>query len=320
MRFARWILTFGLTITAAAAFGQQWRQGKGRVEGTVKDKDGNPIADATISMRYKETGQGPDIKTSKKGYWAIFGLNGGMWDLDVVAAGYQTKKTSVLVTEFQRVPPMDLVLDPEVKQEQPHEEISVGGKKVSKETAEAIENANTAMNAKDYATARANYEKALVELPDNLSLLTNLEFATYLAKDYDAALKYAQRVSEQKPDDTNTWMMIAEIQLQKGNFDAGKAALAKVPEDAIKDPGPYLNMGILYYNKGKPSEADVWFTKAIAKKPEDVEIADAYYYRGLARFQEKHAADAKADLKKYLAMVPTGENADTAKELLRSMK
>lgn len=308
-----------LALLAASALSAQDWTGRGRLEGNVKDPDGKPIPDATISLRWTD-GKGPDVKANEKGHWARMGLNGGMWNVDISAPGFQTRKTSYNVSQAGRNEPINVTLEKAVPQEAPHEELSVGGKKISKETAEAIEKANQSWNAKNWPDARANYEKVLADLPDNEGVLEHLEFACYNAKQYDDALKYAKQVVALAPDNTNSWLVIAEIELQKGDLDAGKAAIEKVPDDKITDPGPYLNMGINYYNKNRGAEAEQWFTKAIAKAPESPDNADAYYYRGLSRYAEKHADDAKADFEKYLQLAPAGANADTVKELLNSMK
>jgi len=308
-----------LAVLAASSLSAQDWTGRGRLEGSVKDPDGKPIADATIALRWTD-GKGPDVKTNEKGHWARMGLNGGAWNVDISAPGFQTRKTTYNVSQAGRNEPINVTLEKAVQQEAPHEELSVGGKKISKETADAIEKANAAWSAKNWADARANYEKVLVDLPDNQGILEHLELACYNAKQYDDALNYAKKVVAVAPDDPNSWLIIAEIELQKGNLDEGKAAMEKVPDDKITEPGPYLNMGINYYNKNRSAEAEQWFTKAIAKAPESADNADAYYYRGLARYSEKHSDDAKADFEKYLQIAPTGANADTVKELLNAMK
>ncbi|HET9793063.1 MAG TPA: tetratricopeptide repeat protein [Thermoanaerobaculia bacterium] len=318
MSVKKYSLVFLAVLCASALSAQDWT-GRGRLEGNVKDADGKPIANATVSLRWTD-GKGPDVKTNDKGHWARMGLNGGQWNVDISAPGYQTKKTSFPVSQAARNEPINVTLEKAAPQEAPHEELSVGGKKISKETADAIEKANAAWNEKNWAEARANYEKVLVDLPDNQGVLEHLELACYNAKQYDDALNYAKKVVAVAPDDTNSWLIIAEIELQKGNLDEGKAAMEKVPDEKITDPGPYLNMGINYYNKGRAADADQWFTKAITKAPESPDNADAYYYRGLARYSEKHVDDAKADFEKYLQIAPTGTNADTVKELLNSMK
>jgi Carboxypeptidase regulatory-like domain len=73
---------------AAALSAQVWPGGNGRLDGTVVDQNGNPIADATVQLRLK--GQGPDLETDKKGKWAILGITGGTWNVDVSAPASPT--------------------------------------------------------------------------------------------------------------------------------------------------------------------------------------------------------------------------------------
>ena len=144
----------------------------------------------------------------------------------------------------------------------------MGGKKISKETADAIEAGNAAMASKNWSAARENYQKALGELPDNAAVLERIA-ATYLAEGKtDEALTYARQAAEKDPTDSTAWRMVAELELQKGNLEAGQAALEKVPADKITDPQPYLNIGILLINKKKPSEAVTAFDRVIAIKPD----------------------------------------------------
>jgi thioredoxin-like negative regulator of GroEL len=305
-------------LLGGVALGQDWHQGRGRLEGTVTSAAGQPIEGAKVSLRY--AGEGPDLTTDKKGHWAILGLTGGKWDVDVSAPGFQPKKISFNVSEANRNAPVNLSLEPsvEVKQAVPQEEeIRVGGRKISKETAEALEKGNAASKAKNYGEAAENYLKATAELPDNASLLTNLALSYYFENKSEQALEWARKLSTVDPTSVTAWLMISELELQKGNLEAGQEALAKVPEERITSPEPYLNIGILLLNKKKPAEADDAFTKAIAKQPD---LAQGYYYRGLARYQTKRMAEAKADLQKSIELDPSGKNAETAKEILKTIK
>ncbi len=311
----------GIALLSAAALvggvarGQDWRQGRGRLEGTITGAKGEPIAGATVALRYQ--GGGPDLKTDKKGHWAILGLVGGSWDVDISAPGFQPRKFSVAVSEVNRNQPVNLALEPEVKQEAPRTEIQVGGKTISKEAAAAIEKGNEASKARNYAEAEENYLKALPELPDNPSLLSNLALNYYFDSKSEQALTFARKTVAADPQNTSAWLMISELELQKGNLEAGQEALAKVPAERITSPEPYMNLGILFYNKKKLAEADDAFTKAIAKKPD---LASAYYYRGLERYQAKRVADATADLQKSIELDPSGKDVETAKEILKAMK
>jgi Flp pilus assembly protein TadD len=314
-----------LFAAAPALLAQEWRGGRARVEGTVKNERGEPIAGAKVSLRWKAHTDGPDLTTDKKGKWAMLGLVGGTWNIDFEAPGYVSKQISAQLKEGERNPPIDVQLQP-AQPVAAHEEVLLGGKKISKETAEAIEKGNAAIAAtagksgdeakKSYAEARAEYLKALAEAPDNGPLLMRLAAAYYGEGNADEAVKYAKKVVEKDPQDAAAWRMIAEIELQRGNLEAGKAALEKVPAEKVKDSQPYLNLGILLYNKKKSEEAEAALTRAIGIQPD---LADAYYMRGLARLQLKKKAEAKADLQKYLELAPNGADAKDVREILKTL-
>jgi tetratricopeptide (TPR) repeat protein len=313
------LLVSGLGSIAAA---QDWRGGRARVDGTVKNEKREPIQGCKVMMRWgKSTHGGPDLTTDAKGQFAIFGLAGGPWGVDFEAAGYATKRISVSLQEGARNPSLDIQLDPQPKAQAPaapagQPQILVSGKKISKETAEAIEEGNAAMTAKNWAAARQTYLKASAELPDNAALLHRIA-AAYLGEgNSKEALAYARQAADKDPSDPAAWWMIAELELQQGNLDAGRAALEKVPADKITDPQPYMNIGILLINKTKPAEAESAFDKAIAIKPD---AWDGYYYRGLCRLQLKKNAEAKADLHKARELNPDGPEVKEIDDLLKTL-
>ena len=319
-------LALPLLLAAAPALtAQEWRGGRARVEGSIKNEKGEPIAGAKVSLRWKAHTDGPDLTTDKKGKWAVLGLVGGTWKIDFEASGYVSKQISAQLKEGERNPPIDVQLQP-AQVVAAHEEVLLAGKKISKETAESIEKGNAAIAAaagksgdeakRSYAEARAEYSKALAEAPDNGPLLMRLAAAYYGEGNSDEAVNYAKKVVEKDPQNAAAWRMVAEIELQRGNLGAGKAALEKVPAEKVRDPQPYLNLGILLFNKKKSEEAEVALTKAIGIQPD---LADAYYMRGLARLQLKKMAEAKADLQKYLELAPNGADAKDVREILKTL-
>ena len=305
-------------LLVPVARAQEWRGGTARVEGSVKSAAGEPVEGAKVSLRWGQGGRGgPDLKTDKKGHWAVLGLVGGRWEMDFEAPGFETKKISVSLSEGSRNPSVDVRLEREVRQApQTHEEILVGGRTISKDAAGAIEAGNAALEKKDFAAAREQYLKALAELPDNTALLMRIALAFEAENKPDEALDYARRVTDREPENLNARLTIAGIELERGHLDAAKEALARVPEEKVTD-SMYLNMGILMFNKGNLPMAEDSFSRAIAKK---ADVADAYYFRGLTRVQEKRAAGAKADFLKYLELEPAGKEAGTVKAILDTLK
>ena len=239
--------------------------------------------------------------------------------MDFEAPGYRPKQIQVSLQEGGRNETIQVVLEaapqaaPAPARGAP--QVLVGGQKISKETADAIEAGNAAMTAQNWAGARENYVQALKELPDNAALLQRVAVAYLGEGNKDEALRYARMAAEKAPAESQPWQIIADLEIERGNAEAGLAALEKVPPEKIVDPALYLNAGILLYNKKKLTEAIAAFDKAIGVKPD----ATAYYYRGLAELQQKKSSEAKADFRKALELAPDGPDAKDIKDLLKTI-
>jgi hypothetical protein len=305
---------------AALAPAQDWK-GRGRVDGVVKNDKGEPVAGCAVKLRWgKSGGGGPDLTTDAKGKWAVFGIAGGPWNLDVECPGYRPRQIQVPLLEGGRNETVSVQVEP-APQAAPAPsapaapQFEVGGQKISAEAKEALEAGNAALVAKNWTVARENYVKAAAELPDNAALLQRVAMAYLGEGNKDEALRYAKMASEKAPQDVGPWQIIAEIEIERGNAAAGLDALSKIPPDKIVDNALYLNAGVHLYNKKQLPEAEAAFDKALAVKPD----ASAYYYRGLTRLQEKKNAEAKADLKKALELDPKGPDAKDIQDLLKTI-
>jgi tetratricopeptide (TPR) repeat protein len=300
-------------LSASTLPGQDWR-GKGRAEGYVKDADGQPITDARIDLT-RDSGAGPSTKTDKKGHWAVMGLIGGKWNVDISAPGYETRKTIMGVQEAGRTPPLEVQLQKAAAPAQAA--VEAGGKDVRAEVTAAVEQGNRLIGEKKYAEARAEYEKALAILPDSAPLWKGVA-QTYHAEGNSAREEESLRkVVQLEPGDADAQILLADNLVNQGKTAEGKAILDGLAPGAIRDPAVYTNLAIVFMNKSKPEEARATMTKAIDLDPS---LADSYYYRGLASVQAKKNAEAKADFTKYLELAPNGPQAKEVKEMLQALK
>ena len=299
-------------LCSSPAPAQQWT-GKARIEGRITNEKGESVADAVVKLRHKN--EGPDVKCGKNGRFAYLGLMGGDWEVDVSAPGYETFKTTVELSELTRIPPMNIKLKAEAPQ------VPEAAPEVPKaavpEVIPILEKGNELLQAKDYAGAREQYEKALVLVPENAAILRAIARSQYGEKKIEDAIATLKRVLAREPNDSDTALLLASLQLEQGQLEEGKATLAKVPPEAIKDSAVYINLGVLLLNKKQPQDAWDQFDKAVHLKPEE---ADGYFYRGLTAYQLKRKAEAKADFQKYLEIAPDGDQARDAKDLLKSIK
>ena len=307
-------LAGALFAGAPSVCAQDWR-GNCRLDGKVVNEKGEPITGAQLVFNRKGKEGGPTVQSDKKGRFAYLGFASGEWDIDVSAAGYVTRKTSVRLSDLMRIPPMEIKLQAVPPPVAPVADAAP--RDVKAEIIPLIEHGNALLEQKDYAGARAEYEKALAAVPDNPVILRAIARTYYGEKKYDEAVAALKKAVEKDPSDNETMLLLASLQLEKGDLEEGKALLDKIPPESIKDPGVYLNAGIVLLNKKNAAAAWEQFDKAVRVKPDE---ADSYFYRGLAALQVKKKAEAKADLQKYLELAPTGSQAADAKELLKSIK
>jgi len=303
---------------AAPILAQDWK-GQARVEGVVRDEAGNPIAGAKVQMHLSGRTDGPSATTNKSGRWALLGLRGGPWDVDINADGYIPKQLGgVPVKELERIPPIEVKLAKMVQAPPPEEQTKTGGG-LPPEILEAVKKGDELMKEQKWAEAAAEYEKASTNptLADHVGLLMQMARAYHGAKQEDKSIATLKKVVTKEPDNVAALLLLGNASLERGDLDGGRAYLDKVPASAITDPTAYINVGILYMNKKKPAEAEDYFGRAVTMEPNS---HIGYYYRGLARVQGQKLAEAKADLKKVVELAPDSPEAKEAKDLLGSIK
>ncbi len=341
-----------LMLVTAFAVDAQVR-GRGRLQGNIVDKTtGKPIEGATITISEPDNSTEPIVsKSDSKGRWAAIGMTGGRWNVDIVAKGYATSRGTVNLSELQQIPPIRTEMTPEVVQEAPatpatprvppeaiaaikegQELLKLNPGDPSLPAADGSTHPLTADEVKDSAKkAVADFEKALPAIPEDTPDLKTVKHqvmevlarAYYKAGDLNNAIATLEKLNVSDPwttPDPNQLtreLLLANLYLENGQLDKGRALLDKLPPTAVTDPTAYVNIGILFLNKKDPARAETYFTKAIGL---DAKSADSFYYRGLAEIQQKKNKQAKADLEQVLALSPDSPEAHDAKQLLASLK
>lgn len=312
-----------LAITSSTLLAQAWR-GNGRLQGTVTDEEGNPINGAKVMLRAARGGNtGPDVTTNNKGKWAMLGLIGGQWDIDVQAEGFETRKMSVGLSEVDRMPPVPIKLkklpppEPARTVEAPREEVRVAGQAVAPEIAIALENGNKFIADSNFKDAVVEYEKAYVALPNNVALKMALARAYYGAKQSDKAIVILKDVYAADSTNTNALVLLTNLLLEGEKFDEAKVLLEKIPAGSITDPSVMTNFGKHFYNRNRIKDAWKYFDAAVTLDPT---VAESYYYRALAEIQLDKKTEAKKDLKKVIELAPDSQDAKDAAEMLAALK
>jgi len=347
MRKFTLLVALVLAVVSAGVVSAQVR-GKGRLQGFITDKaTGKPVEGAVVTVSLGSGSTLPVItKSDSKGHWSALGLTTGQWNIDIVAPGYQTARGSASVSEMTPSPALQTAIVPEAKQEAAVAATVAPTPLVPKEAVDAINEGQsllkvhagepvtgadgtshpaTADEARDAAKkAVADFEKALpmvpVDKPEAKQIHDQLQQvmaqAYFRAGDLPKAIGMLETITAADPANTASAALLANLYLQNGQLDAGKALLEKLPPDTIKDPTVYINVGILFLNKKSPADAATYFTKAIAMDPKS---GDGYYYRALSYAQLKKTAEARSDFEQVLALSPDTPEAKDAKAMLAAL-
>ncbi len=326
------LLAAAILVVSLPAQAQQWA-GRGRLQGDVADKDGTPIAGATVTLRWgKDPTLGPaPLKTDKHGKWSILGLVGGAWTIIIEAEGYKGSEGQANANEFGPAPAIHVKLNKPTKEEiaasQPHNEAR-----------EALETGNALLQQQKWPEARAAFEKVLPEVKDaeaqasilkaiagtylqernapaaietlnKVMALTPADSATqrllagalYASGEKEKGIQAMQAYIETSPQDTEAIQTVVDWLVDAGREPEAKTYMAKLPAGAKVDPAALLNIGIRQYNEGKLAEAVESFGRVVAENPD---MADAYYYRGLAFLGTSKMKEAKADFEHFLQIAP----------------
>ncbi|HVR44935.1 MAG TPA: tetratricopeptide repeat protein [Thermoanaerobaculia bacterium] len=307
MRIAAGLVLLG-TLVAGEALAQV------RVQGTVTDEEGKPVAGAKVTLQSDRAGI-ETATTDRRGKWGALLEMGGPWNIDIEAEGFVPTKGSIQLSEVGRTPPLKTTIR-RVPEPEPEPEPEVAST-VPPEAVEAVRKGEEFLAQKMFKEAVVEFEKAQAILPDHLQLKQALARAYYGAGQIDEAVGLLKQVHAADPTNNAVNLLLVNLLLEQGKLEEGKTLLQQLPQDAIEDPMILVNVGILFINKENPREAHDYFTRAIGVDPER---GESYYYRALAAVQLQRLDDAKADFEKAIELAPDSSEAAEAAEMLKQFK
>lgn len=284
----------------------------GKLRMKVVDSKGNPIAGVKITLHStRVTTMVYNITTGKQGIALQNGLLNHVFTVTLEKEGYKTVKKNVKI-------PAGLLQREYVTM--------VSTEEVRKEYL-ANDPYTRAINAFNKAAALINekkYQEALEPLNHSVSLDDTLYQAHYylgyvyfeLGK-YQEALQSLSKVLELKEDYGQAYRLLAAVHEQLGNIQESERYTRLAREKGGKTPFDIYKVGIYAFNTGSTDKAIAAFEKVIQM---DEKYADAYYRLGLCYMNKNENDKAIAALKKYIQLKPDGEDVDTAKEIIDSLK
>ena len=349
-----------LVVGALAASAQDWA-GSARIQGVVQDEQGNPIAGAKLTLSpVKAPGTGPQpLTTDEKGKWAYLGLAGGEWKIVIEKEGYLISEGVLPVSAGLSHPPRTITLRKATQEAPAQPGAEPGAQPAEPDKGAAIrgyiQKGNELLEAKQYAGARAEYQKAIAELPaeqhpallrgvaqtyqqegnhaaaraeyqkanaglppaEQVPNLRGIAQTWYAESKAQEAIDTLKSALEIAPADAETLQLLINVLAASGREAESQQYIARLPQGQKVDPNILLNLGIEAYNKKDLDTALGKFDQVVRDHPD---VPDTYYYRGLVYLNQGKNKEAAADFQKLLQIAPNHANAKEAKEFLDYLK
>jgi tetratricopeptide (TPR) repeat protein len=298
-----------ITVLAAPAAAQT-----GRVGGTIKDSQGQPLKGATITAENPQASPSSfTATTDDKGRYSIIGLRTGTWKVTASAPGYQPQSGNVPVRSLGApMPPVDFVLAPGAAG--PTGALAgVNTKELQGELQKAMELANTGQ----HDAAIAAYEAILAKTPALTLINGQIAQVQRMKKDYDGAIASYQKVLAADANNDRAKIEIGMTYLEKGDFANAEKSLLEVATSVNANREVFYNLGEVKFAKGETDEAVKYYQRAVDM---DANWGKPLFKLGLAKLQKADTAGAIEIMQKVMTVDPMSQEAAQAKALIEQLK
>ena len=289
-------------------------QTTGTVRGIVTDRNGQPVAGATVSLEALAAGERLETSTDDTGHFQHTGLTPGQYsataDKDVI--GGQVFR--VLVHPGGSVD-IRFVLEPG-RTPAPWMRVRPG----TQARAAAFEAGVRASRAGDFEDAIAQFEAVLQVMPTCVDCLFNIGVSYGRLDrfgDAEAAFRDALRI---RSDYAAAYYGLADIYFRQNRTEEAAAARGDANRIAVNSLAAgraraqdTLNRGIAFWNSDNVEDAVRQFREALET---DVTLVESYYWLGLAYEASGDPDAATQALSRYLSAAPSGVHADEARRRL----
>jgi len=285
-------------------------RGKGRINGIVTDKEGNPILNAQIEMIYHDDITNFITKTNKKGKWSIVGLGTGNFRIIVKADGYIPVNIIREVSQLIKNAPINIEMEKSEKTV------------IQEDLMQFLKEGNRLFKEKKYDESIAAFQKVIEKAPDVYQISYKIGDCYREKGDLDKAIEIYEEVikkAEEKKDISNIAKAlgtIGGIYLGKQELEKAQSYFKKSIEINPKDEILAYNVGEINLNSNNIDAAITYFKMSSKIKPT---WNVPYLKLGYAYLNKGDFATAIEMFNKVVELDPDSQEAITAKEIIKSL-
>lgn len=298
-----------LLMTALPAVAQT-----GRIGGTVKDPNGQPLKGATVVAENPSSAPSSfTATTDDRGRYSMIGLKAGAWKVTASAPGFQPQSGNVPIkTIGAPMPPVDFTLAPGASG--PTGALAgVNTKDLQGELAKA----DAMVAAKDYAGAIGVYEGMVAKVPALTALYLQIGGLYRNQKQYDKAIETYKKVPDGDTNAEKAKIELGMTLLEKNDLAGAEAALMEVAQSTSANKEVFYNLGEVKFAKGETDEAVKYYQRAADIDPN---WGKPLFKLGLAKLQKADTAGTLEIMNKLIQVDPTSQEAGQAKLLIEQLK
>jgi Flp pilus assembly protein TadD len=307
------LLVIGLLGVAASSFAQT-----GRVGGTVRDTEGQPIKGATVTAENKNaTPSSFTATTDDKGRYSIIGMRTGVWSFKAEAPGFTAQTGNAQVSTIGAPnPPINFTL---LKGAATAPAGPLAG--INADQMKAIQgelaSAEAALVAGNLDAALAQYQAVKTKVPTLTAINLAIAQVHRRKKDYDAAVKAYQELLTADPNNDKAQSELGMTYMEKGDFKSAEASLDAAAKSLTATREIFYNLGEVKMAAGKMDEA-----AAAYKRATDMDGAwmKPVLKLGIVSVAKNDTKGAIALFEKVVAAEPSSPEGQQAAAFLKDLK
>lgn len=286
----------------------------GRIGGTIKDTNGQPIKGATITAENPAASPSSfTATTDDKGRYSIIGLKTGTWKITATAPGFGPSSGQVPVRSLGApMPPVDFALAPGAAG--PAGALAgVNTKELQAELQKAMDMANGGQ----HDAAIAAYQAILAKTPALTMINGQIATVQRMKKDYDGAIASYQKILAADANNDKAKIEMGMTYLEKNDFANAEKTLMEVATSTSANREVFYNLGEVKFAKGETDEAVKYYERASSMDPS---WGKPIFKLGLAKLQKADTAGAIEIMNKVITADPNSPEAAQAKALIEQLK
>lgn len=314
MRDVKRVLSAAALVTALVVSALPAAAQTGRVGGTIKDTNQQPIKGATVTAENPQASPSSfTATTDDKGRYSIIGLKTGTWKITASAPGFAPSSGQVPVRSLGApMPPVDFALAPGATG--PAGALAgVNTKELQGELQKAMDLAN----AGQHDAAIAAYEAILAKTPALTMINGQIASVKRLKKDYDGAIASYQKILAADANNDKAKIEMGMTYLEKNDFANAEKTLMEVAQSTSANREVFYNLGEVKFAKGETDEAVKYYERASSMDPA---WGKPIFKLGLAKLQKADTAGAIEWMNKVITADPNSPEAAQAKALIEQLK